>query len=128
MVIATFTTDPDDANSISSNAISRIYKARDERIWLTTYGGGVNKYLGEGKFKRYPDVTNPYGAFSDLRTLDILEAADGTMWIATDGGGVTVLDPVSGDTLSFRYNPDDYNTLSSDNVISLLQTEETIWV
>ncbi|MCZ6503368.1 MAG: triple tyrosine motif-containing protein, partial [Gammaproteobacteria bacterium] len=128
VVIETFTTDPNDANSISSNAISRIIKDKKGRIWLTTYGGGVNQYLGQGRFKRYPDVTNPYGAFNDLRAVDIVEAADGTMWIATDGGGVTVLDPESGDTMSFRHDPEDETTLSSDNVISLLRTEETIWV
>jgi PAS domain S-box-containing protein len=128
LVVATHTTDPHDANSISSNAVSRIYNDSRGQIWLTTYGGGVNKYLGDGKFKRYPDVTNPYGAFSDLRALDILEAGDGTFWIATDGGGVTVLDPESGDTLTFRHKPDDKTTLSSDNVISLLKTQDTIWV
>ena len=127
-VLYAFKSDPNDANSISANAVSGIYTDRSGKIWITTYGGGVNRYLGEGKFKRYPDVTNPYGAFGDLKTLDILEADDGTFWVATDGGGVTVLDPSSGDTLTFRHNPEDSTTLSSDNVISLLQTEETIWV
>ncbi len=127
-VVRTYTTSASDANSISSNAVSRIYKDTKGRIWLTTYGGGVNRYLGDGRFKRYPDVTNPYGAFNDLRALDVLEAADGTLWIATDGGGVTVLDPDSGDTLSFVHVPEDKNSLSSDNVISLLRTGDTIWV
>ncbi len=117
-----------DANSISANAVSRIYRDSLGRIWLTTWGGGVNRYLGNGRFKRYPDVTNPYGAFNDLRALDIIEAADGNLWIATDGGGVTVLDPDSGDTMSFRHDKGDPSTLSSDNVISLLKTDETIWV
>ncbi|MCH8257544.1 MAG: PAS domain S-box protein [Proteobacteria bacterium] len=128
VVIRTFTTDSDDANSISSNAVSRIIKDGKGRIWLTTYGGGVNRYIGDGMFKRYPNVTNPYGAFNDLRALDIVEAADGAMWIASNGGGVTLLDPESGDTMSFQHDPNDKNTLSSDNVISLLRTDETIWI
>ena len=127
-IVAILKNDPDDKRSISSNAISRMYQDNEGRIWAATYGGGVNLYLGEGKFRRFPDASNPRGAFSDLRTLDIARASDDTFWIATYGGGVVVLDSTNGDALSLRHNPDDRTSLSSDNVISLLRTEDTIWV
>ncbi len=127
-VIRTFVSDPGDASSISSNAVSSLFQDSKQQIWLTTYGGGVNRYLGDGKFKQFPDDSNPYGAFDELRTLDILEASDGRFWIATDGGGVTVLNPDSGDTSSYRHIPGDSGSLSSDNVMSLLKTDKAIWV
>ncbi len=127
-VLSTFRSTPHDANSLSSNAVSSIYQDKLGRVWLTTYGGGVNRYMGDGKFKRFPDLTNSYGKFSNMRALDIVEAADGTMWIATEGGGVIVLDPESGDTLTFRFDPLNDQSLSSDMAISLLRTGETMWV
>lgn len=127
-VIDTFESDENDENSISDNAVSRMYKDGKDRIWVMTWGGGINRYLGHGKFKRYPDPANPYGAFNELRTLDAVEAEDGNIWIATDGGGVTVLDPDSGDTSSFRHSDSDTSTLTSDNVVSLLRTESAMWV
>ena len=60
-------------DSISANAVSKIYEDSAGRRWVTTYGAGVNLYLGEGKFQRFPDMTRPDAAFSDLRTLDIVE-------------------------------------------------------
>lgn len=113
---------------LSSNAISSIYKDSQSRIWLTTYGGGVNRYLGEGKFRRYPEGDDPSQAFSDLRTLDIVEASDGNFWIAADGGGVVILNPDSGETMTFRHDASDPGSLSSDNVITLLKTDQYIWV
>ena len=50
--------------SISANAVSKIYEDSAGRRWVTTYGAGVNLYLGQGKFQRFPDMTRPDAAFS----------------------------------------------------------------
>ncbi|MBV1878989.1 MAG: PAS domain S-box protein [Pseudomonadales bacterium] len=120
--------DEKDPQSISSNAISSIFEDSKGNIWLSTYGGGVNLYIGDGKFKRYPEAGNRLGEFSDLRTLQIIEAHDGKLWIATDGGGVIVLDPETGHTQIYKHNRTNMNSLSSNNVISLLRANNTIWV
>ncbi|MCB1647442.1 MAG: PAS domain S-box protein, partial [Pseudomonadales bacterium] len=49
-------------------------------------------------------------------------------WIATDGGGVVILDPETGNTRSLVHNPDDVHSLSSDNVISILRTSTEMWI
>ena len=120
--------DPDDPLSLSANAVSRIYEDSKGRRWIATYGGGINLVLPGRGFKRYPNLSNPLGQFSDLRTLDIIETRSGLIWIATDGGGVTVLDPESGETYALRHDANDPNTLSSDNIVALLETEQGIWV
>ena len=128
VVIGSFAHDPNDPSSLSSNAISHIYVDSQHRLWLTTYGGGLNLYLGEGRFQRYPKPGDTAGTFRDLRALAIAEAADGSLWIATDGGGVTILDPETGNTRSLSHNPDDPGSLSSDNVISLLAVNGSMLV
>ena len=46
-------------------------------------------------------MTRPDAAFSDLRTLDIVEIEPNRLWIATDGGGITVLDAITGEQMRF---------------------------
>ncbi len=124
-LVAIFRHDDTDPMSISANAISRIMEDSRGRIWVTTYGGGVNQYVGEGRFRRFPD---PRGQFSGLKVVDIAEAADGNLWLATDGEGVVVLTPESGEAFNFKHDPEDPSSIGSSNVITLLRTEETVWV
>ncbi|MDA0790464.1 MAG: triple tyrosine motif-containing protein [Proteobacteria bacterium] len=127
-VTETFVNVPDDPSSLSSNGITKIYRDRRGRVWLSTYGGGINQYLGNGKFRRYPDSSNAHGSFSDLRCLDIRESKEGHLWIATDGGGVVVMNPDTGDTKIYRHDPNDPTSISSNNNITLLVTDDAIWV
>ncbi|MDZ7684610.1 MAG: triple tyrosine motif-containing protein [Gammaproteobacteria bacterium] len=127
-VIDHFEHEPLDPTTISGNAVSDILVDDRDRVWLTTWGGGVSQYLGEGRFERYPDPSVSSGGFSDLRAVAIEQAPDGRLWVATDGGGVVILDPETGRTEALRYRPDDPAGLSSDNVISLRYAAETMWV
>jgi PAS domain S-box-containing protein len=119
---------PDLPTSLSANAVSKIYEDASGRRWVTTYGAGVNLYLGEGLFRRFPDMTRADASFSDLRTLDIVEVEPNRFWIATDGGGITVLDATTGRTDSLRHDPDNPGSLSSDNIVTLLRSEDGVWV
>jgi PAS domain S-box-containing protein len=118
--------DPVDPKSVSSNAISRIYVDSRNDVWVATYGSGVNRYIGDGRFERFPS-DNAKGQFSDLKAVDIIEADDGRMWVATDGGGIIVLDPNTGETEIFQHDSDNDQSISSNNVISLLNEDGVIW-
>lgn len=115
-------------DSISSNAITKIYEDSAGQIWVATYGGGVNLHLGDGSFKRFPILNLPDGQFSDLRCLDIMEDPDGNIWIATDGGGVVILDPTTGRTELLSHNVGLENSIASNNNLSLLLTSKGMWI
>lgn len=117
----------DELESLSSNAITRIYTDPQGRLWIATYGGGVNLHLGDGRFKRFPEPDRE-GTFSDLRCLDIFQASDGRYWITTQGGGVLILDPETGAVENLKHDPADPRSLPSNEVISLLGTEDGMWV
>jgi len=127
-VISTLSHDNEIPSSVSSNAISRIYEDHSGNIWICTYGGGVNKYLGDGRFERFPNILNSDGQFPVLFTLDIVEGQNGLMWIATDGGGVVVLDPETGSTRMIQYDSKNSTSLGSNNVTSLLVVDNVIWI
>ena len=128
VVVGSYAHDPEDLSSISADAISQIYVDSHEQLWLTTYGGGVNRYLGAGKFRRYPGADLKASVAFDSRALGIIEGPGGVMWIATDGGGVMLLDPDSGKVQSLTHQPEDPGSLTSNNVISLLAVDGSIMV
>ncbi len=127
-VEATFAHDPADATSISANAITSILVDDRGNVWFSTWGGGVNRYLGEGRFKRYPEAHNPRGQFSNLHAVDMEQAPDGRIWIATDGGGVVILNAESGETEILRAVSADPHSLSSDHAITLAYVAGAMWV
>lgn len=120
--------DPAQHDSISANAVSKLFEDSKGRLWAGTYGGGINLYLGEGRFRRYPDPGNPDGQFTDLRVGGDIVEHDGRLWISTNGGGIVVLDPDTGNTTSYTHVEGDPATLASNDVISLLKTERAIWI
>lgn len=120
--------DPLDPNSLSSNSISSIHISEGNEIWIGTYGGGVNRYLGAGRFERFPKSENPNGNFTELRTLDVSDGPDGDIWIATDGGGIIVLNPDTGNTTFHRHEKGNPDSLASDKVTSLLFHQQKMWI
>ena len=126
-LIAVMQHDSLDPQSISSDAISSILIGDDNELWVGTYGSGVNLYIGGGRFKRYPEPDNQKGQFSDLRIMDTI-IVDQELWIATDGGGVIVLDPVSGNTQIFAHSAEDPASISSNYTTTLLSHNGSVWI
>jgi len=75
---------PGDSASLSNNDIIHLMKGADGRLWLSTYGGGVNvveEYRdGEPRFTRYTTKT---GLPSNV-CLAAVEDAKGDVWISCE--------------------------------------------
>ena len=115
-------------DSISGNAVSKIFVASDGKMWVATYGAGLNLWQEDGTFVRYPRRADENYRLSDPRIVDITEDELGRLWLATDGGGVNVFDPKTEEVIQLRREADNGRSLSSDGVISLLKTADSIWV
>jgi two-component system sensor histidine kinase ChiS len=88
-----------DAHSLSADDVRKIYVDRRNRVWLGTYGRGLNRYdPSRDYFVRYAHEQSEKGGV----IWDILEDQDGQMWVG-DGQGVSLLDEASGRFTSFRY-------------------------
>ncbi len=123
-----FQFDKSDPSSISSNAIANMLEDGQGRIWIATYGGGLNLYLGEGRFRRFPKDGINAQQFPNYFLIDIEEGLDGKLWLASDGSGVIRFDPDTETVEVMRVAPDNANSVSGNHIISLLQTEEALWV
>ena len=127
---------PDNPQSLPGNSVYTIYKDRLENIWV-----GTNRGLGLFNPKTQDftvfkhEYQNPHSLIAD-HIYDIKEMDDGTLWIASDIGGISILDLHS---ITFK-NPDNvqfYNItadnskhgVSSGNIRNLLQDSfGNIWI
>ncbi|MEM0952819.1 MAG: two-component regulator propeller domain-containing protein [Pseudomonadota bacterium] len=118
---------PQQASSLSANAIAALLQDEDGRIWIATYGGGLNEYLGEGRFQRFPQPTESQSQLPANYLVDIEQDGAGGLWLASDGGGVLHFDPDTGTFATLQVD-EDGGDLSLDRVICLLQTEQALWI
>jgi len=82
IIFENFRYDPLNQESLSYNDVIHIYEDSRNRIWFGTFGGGLNLYSGNGKFKRYTQLS---GLANDA-VFGILEDRNGYLWLSTENG------------------------------------------
>ncbi|MGI9248851.1 MAG: two-component regulator propeller domain-containing protein [Woeseiaceae bacterium] len=114
-------------HGLSQSTVMDIHQDSQGFIWIATENG-LNRYDGY-EFKLYSrERGSPNGLGSDY-VWAIDEDADGNLWFATEGGGVAVWDRRTDDFSSYRHNPDNLLTLSSDSIRNvLIDRSGRVWV
>jgi ligand-binding sensor domain-containing protein/two-component sensor histidine kinase len=124
-------------NSISSNDIISIFEDASNQIWIGTYNGGLNKlskeqkylYPSEAKFTRYSknSYSKPY-TLPHNSIMAIIEDEE-DLWLGTLGGGLIKFNHKTGAALTFKHDPLNDNSLTDNEVISLLKDKSgIIWI
>ncbi|MDH3649053.1 MAG: hypothetical protein OEQ53_05180, partial [Saprospiraceae bacterium] len=126
--INTFKHDPRDTTSISVSYIEWLYVDREGKLWVGTYGGGVNLFNhGDETFTHYmfdPDNSN---TISHDYVQMISEDTLGNIWIATSEG-LNRFDPSTEKFDRFMFDPNDPNSISDDFVRCIyVDSEGTVW-
>lgn len=82
------------ATSLSSNRLTAVLRDSQDQIWISTWDAGLNLWLGKGKFRHFPSISdNPASLSSD--TIHCLEQDhEGIIWIGTSQG-LCRLDPIT---------------------------------
>jgi signal transduction histidine kinase/CheY-like chemotaxis protein len=114
--------------SINDNAIYKVFKSRENVMWLGTYFGGLNFWESfEPGFKKILPGTKP----DDLKgkaLSQIIKGSDDKLWIATEDAGIAIFDPQN---QTFRHilnnsEPNKYQT--SNNIHALaIDPEGAVW-
>lgn len=101
-------------SALQSNAIVALLKARDGRLWIGTFGGGL-AYLDNGRIRPFPLRTAEDAPNANLNYIWALdEDSRGAIWIATLGGGLHRYDPATGEQTVFNQT----NSQLTDNYIA----------
>ena len=96
-------------------------------IWFGTQGG-LNRFDGH-EFKIYSRVSGQAGSLPADPVKAILESADNTLWIGTEGGGLSHLDRARDEFVSYRHDPSNPQSIPSDRVRVLLEDSQgRFWV
>ncbi len=115
--------DPAVGGSLVNNRIMSIYQDRGDVLWIGTFGGVSRwNYLSDD----FLHIVNDLG--NNLVT-SVREASDANLWVGTYGGGLNRLNPLSGESHSYRHDPADPKSLSDNRVMSVFAaSNEVVWV
>lgn len=118
--------DPMCPYSLSDNQIGRIYRDRENGIWVGTNSDGVNYLPQRGiEFIRHIPLNRPY-TISSKRVRELVEDEGGNIWVGTEDAGVNIYDPRTG---AFKKMGRDVGkSLSNEKTLALLADKENIWV
>ncbi|KAA3634908.1 MAG: response regulator [Bacteroidetes bacterium] len=120
--------DPDDPESISSDAVLSIMEDRNGLLWIGTWDGLNILDRGTGKFKRYlPDKNSP-GSISGNHVSSIIQDRNGLIWIGVFFEGIDIYDPNTKQFRNYRSNAYEENNLCDNQVLKLYEDREGyIW-
>lgn len=97
-----------------------------KRIWIAPYSGGLRCYSYDGKLLASYSTRN--SALSNDIVLSLAER-EGQLWIGTDGGGINILTPETGEIFQLEYIPGRENYSLPANSILCLHNDHNnnIW-
>ncbi|NDW12841.1 hybrid sensor histidine kinase/response regulator [Bacteroides sp. 214] len=123
---------PTDSLSLSDNAIFSIFQDSNKRVWIGTFGGGINwVYYTPSHELRFANSNNslkhyPQNQFAKVRC--IAETPNGILLIGTTGGLVTFsslfTEPQRIRFHTYTHNPNDTLSLSNNNVSDICITTQ----
>jgi ligand-binding sensor domain-containing protein/two-component sensor histidine kinase len=117
-------------NSIGSNRILSIFEDKDKKLWVGTFGGGLNLFSPQNKkFKHYKyDPQDPFSISNDQISF-IFEDNKGLLWIGTISGGLNCLNKKTEKFRHYRNQTDNSATLISDKLYCILQDRSgMLWI
>jgi diguanylate cyclase (GGDEF)-like protein/PAS domain S-box-containing protein len=108
-----------DPHSFASYLPSMLLRDRQGRIWIGTRNAGLERLDRSApgsarRFVHYPHDPRHPGSLAHNEVWGLAEDATGRLWVATYGGGVSILDPDTGAFQHHRHRADDPRTLPTN--------------
>lgn len=117
-------------NSLSSNVISRILIDSQQRLWVGTFGGGLNLYKAVSQDFLHFTTKTKNTTLSNDTVNALFEDSGGNIWVGTENG-LNVISYHSGkwSTQKIFQELGNPNTLTHNAVLTIIETDnQQIWV
>ena len=113
--------DPGDSTTIGGNRIRSLFEDQGGRLWIVVYDGGLNLYdPGSDSFTQYLTSFKP--------VFDVCGDYDGHLWVGTFDGLIQ-FDPAKKVALSFRHDPNDIHSISSNVILDIYEdSHNRLWI
>lgn len=121
----------DSSSSFQDNRTYSLMEDSKGFVWIGTREGLSRIDPRTGNFQFFQHDAENVNTLGDNIVRCIYEMSDGSIWVATDGGGLHLVQETEAGIVFHRYqhDTDDPHTLSSDMVISLQEGKDgTLWV
>jgi ligand-binding sensor domain-containing protein/class 3 adenylate cyclase len=121
---------PQNANSLSSDAVFTVFEDRSRIVWIGTLGGGLNRYNPRTKeWKHFKhNAANPQSLSANV-VRSIAEDSAGVIWVATRGGGLDKFDPRTETFKHYLHSDDNSSSISVDALFTLfIDSQNTLWI
>ncbi|MBN2276026.1 MAG: response regulator [Bacteroidales bacterium] len=131
-----FRHDPQDPGSLSSDLIYSVVQDSKDRIWIGTFGQGLNLLTNENGHVTFNNSNNAFTNYPEVkgrRIRHIKEDGHGLLWIATTEG-LILTDSDKGDPGNFVFEyyykgPGDKNSLGSNDIYCIfIDRTDSLWL
>lgn len=113
-------------NSLINNRVNAITQDASGVLWVATHGGLSTWNYFSDSFTYYS--TRSGDLMSDVVT-SVDESSNGTLWVGTYGGGLSSINPLTGEVVHYRHSESQPGSLPDNQVMSLLvDRQDRIWI
>src|SRR3954449_7191967 len=116
--------------SISNNNVTDFIESANDDLWITTWGGGLNKFdRNKDEFIAYKNDPKNNNSISGDFLNALKEDSDGNLWIGTEKGGLEMFDRKNNKFIHYRHKENDATSISSDFVKTIFEdNEHNLWI
>lgn len=119
-----YKSEPSLASTLPGEYINSLFESRNGTLWIGTDRGVCTYNPSSDDFTRYS-----IPALSRYPVSAICEDVHGRIWAGTDGGGLTRLDPETGNHATFTADPRNPSAISANVILSLFNDRTGIfWI
>jgi ligand-binding sensor domain-containing protein/serine phosphatase RsbU (regulator of sigma subunit) len=123
-----FTHNPQNDVSLASDFVTSVVEDNKGTIWIGTTNGLSSLHKGSNNFVNY-FAEDSENSLTDNSIWGLCAGKDGTLWIATWGGGISAFDPERKLFKNFKNIANDKNSLSVNNTHLVYEDSDgDIWV
>ncbi len=112
---------------LSQATVQAISRDRTGFIWFATLDG-LDRFDGTS-MKTFRPIPGDSTSLPRADVIALLTARDGTLWVGTNGGGLSRYNPGNENFTTYRHNPADPNSLAQNAIRVIAETRDgMIWI
>ena len=116
-------------SELSSNNISALLIDRRGKIWVATFGGGLNLFNPvNDKFVTYKNIFNDNTSISSNELNTLFEDSNGTIWLGTKNG-ISFFNEKEQNFKTFKFDSKNSNSISHNDIRSIYEDDDkNLWI